>query len=204
MLIVIAVLHIGFQLLRTAFPESDFIFDISNRFNVDDEVSLPTWYAIFLLLGLSATSYWYSHRAEHSRYWKIFAGITLLMSIDEGSGFHELLITPLRNLFDIEQPSLLYNAWIIVGVIIVAALAIALYTFTQQLSNETRLYMLLGFASYSFGILVIESIGGLTIGNERVYTTGVVLVEEMFEFVGLTLVWFGLLHEIEHSNQKST
>lgn len=56
---------------------------------------------------------------------------------------------------------------------------------------------LVSTGSKDIGIIVLEAIGGLTVDNERVYTTYIVLTEEMFEFVGLTLVWFGFLYEIE-------
>ncbi len=200
MLITLIVMHILFQYLKINNPDSAFIYDLSNRFNVDDEVSLPSWYQASLLLATSFLAFWHSFNIKkHVSKWRFFAGILLLMSIDEGSGFHELIITPIRDSLNINSGSFFYNSWIIVGVFVVAILGIYLLKFMKILRPKSRLLIALGFVSFVMGILVLEGIGGIFVENDQLYTTWIVLIEEAFEIFGLSLVTLAVLNEIDQN-----
>lgn len=116
----LVVIHLVFQYFNLlVFDEKHAgVFEFSNRFDFNDESSLPTWFsqALFLVFGVVSlfVAYMTKQRAKKN-IWRIIGAIGVLVSVDEIGAFHETILQLLHvTYFGDESPGFLANAWIFV------------------------------------------------------------------------------------------
>jgi hypothetical protein len=164
-------------------------------FNVDAEVSIPTWYAQILLFVASGLLFLIAKLAkEHRKYWYILAGIVLFVSIDEGASIHELLIVPVRELLQISQGPLYYT-WVIIYGIALAVVGLFFVRFFACLPAKTRWLFAFAMGLFLMGALGMEMVGGLVVSThmpELLYAV-VVGTEELLEMLGVATFIYALL-----------
>lgn len=173
---------------------------VLSRLDPNQEASLPTWFAIMLLLGsailLAAIAAEKRHRSDpFFIHWVGLALVFLLMSIDECANVHELFNGPLREWFDLSGP--LYWSWVLPGAAFVSLFAICYLRFIAHLSHESRNLFLLSGGIYVFGSLGVEMVGAAVYsaaGLERTPAYLLVTVfEEGCELIGISVFVFALL-----------
>jgi hypothetical protein len=190
---ILAVLSIGQHL----YPGSDIPVD---RINLDEEISIPTWFQSTLLLfaglltGLIAVL---RSRASASyvRHWAVASAALILMAGDEMISIHEMLIDPMRDLLDVTG-GIFYFAWIVPGAAVAVGFAATYLRFLGHLPERIRKLFVIAGVLYLTGVLGVEAIDGAYKSSHGSDTLGYMLLtdlEEMFEMAGQLVLIYALL-----------
>ena len=110
------------------------------------------------------------------------------MSLDETASFHELLIDPLRETFNLS--GFFYMSWVIFGPIIVIILAISYIRFLLDLPPKVRYTIILAAALYLGGVIGMEMISGnyYSVYGQNLIYAELTTIEETLEIAGLILL----------------
>jgi hypothetical protein len=166
-------------------------------FNLREEQNLPTFYATFLLLcaGLLLWLIAAHKRALKSKFaphWLFLAAVFFYLAADEASSIHELLSPPVRAAFGGDMRGIFHFAWIIPGILAVAALTLGYVKFYLHLPRRTRAAFFAAAALYLVGAIGLEMVGGRQIelvGRDWVYNI-LASVEEILELGGaIVFIW---------------
>lgn len=203
--LVFLVLHILVVFLKHIIGFVDNTGIVAN-FDMDIELSIPSWYATILLFSASVLAWIISNKIKKIESqilkWRFVSLILLYMSIDEGSELHELAMEPTKNLLNLGD-GLFYFAWVIPFGVLAIIIAIYLFNFWLKLEKNTRNLLLLSAIIYFLGALGLEMVGAYYIstgGNEFIYSL-IVGAEETIELVGISVLIFALLrHNSEYLN----
>lgn len=175
--------------------------------NVDAEVSIPTWFAQSLLIVAAGLLFLIAKSTRRDKpYWYILAGVMIFMSIDEGASIHELLITPMRGLLNIETGPLYYT-WVVVYGLGLGVAGLFFLRFYARLGRKTRWLLAVALAAFLAGALGIEMLGGWIISQADLtwqFYAAVVGVEELFEMLGASLLIYTLLDFMSRRARTST
>ncbi len=199
LVVVISLILVGLSTqLYVEMVENPSFRGLANRFDLDEEVTVPTWYATSTLLICSALLAVIASvvRQQGGRYFKSWVGLAvifLLASIDEGSGFHELSMRGVRRAFDL--PSYFYFAWVIPGFIIVITFVAVYLKFWLHLPARTRWLFAAAATLFVSGSIGFEIAGGhITAlrGQHNLPFQLVATIEESLEMFGI-LVFIGAL-----------
>ena len=146
------------QLLR-------FKFSIENPtllrlFDLNQELNIPTWYEGVLLFssGLILYSMSIYKKSSMSKYYKVLAIIFVFLSLDEVSSIHEDISMYVGNY--LHASGIFFFAWVILAMPLLAVLVIWLIPFLKKLPRQISISMILAGATYVFGAVVLEMIGG--------------------------------------------
>lgn len=177
-------------------------FDASTRdtmlalFNLNAEISIPTWFSQFLLLIAAALLLVITISTKSDwKYWLIMSLALFYASIDEGAAIHELATVPMRELMSITDGPLYYT-WVIPFILIIIVATIAGIGFMRRLPKRTRRLFILSAVLYVGGAIGLEIVGGYIfattneVGFLYAFVTG---MEEFFEMSGAILMIYALL-----------
>ncbi len=177
----------------------DPFFELFRRFfEFDQEQSVSTWFAGFLLFSSALlltviTQNHMHHGRPYVRHWFYLSIFFMLMSLDEVAGLHEQLL----QLGDVLGTSGFFTfAWVIPGLVVVILFALAYLKFALALPHGVRRLLIISLGLFIFGALGMEMINGWIIDNFDVHTVVYILqttVEETFEKVGVILFIYTLL-----------
>lgn len=165
-------------------------FGFVNFFDLDTEMSAPTWFSAGVLLACAAALALSAIAAgrvgdRRRRHWWMLAALFVAMSLDEVVGFHETWVGRLRSFFD--AGGIFYFTWVIPGSLIAAAIALALVPFLRSLPRQTALRFVVAGAIYLGGALGVEMGNGWYFerhgGANRSYAV-LAAIEEVLEMVG--------------------
>ena len=203
-LVFAAVTLLAVDLSLQALKFSGTNFDhLTPRFDFDQEISVPTWFAQSLLLGAAGLLWLIAglkrgvKRALRA-HWSGLALIFLLLSIDEGSMLHEAAIDPIRALLNI-QGGVLYFAWVVPAVVFLGLFGLAYLRFWLSLQSDLRNTMLLAGGLYVAGAIGMEMVGGWyasTTGDGFGYQV-IIAIEEFLELMGVITLIYALLKEVK-------
>lgn len=184
-------------LIASYFFGYDDTYGLVSLFNLDAEHNVPSYFSTCLLL-LNAVLFlavWRAARAggRHT-VWLLLALVFLFLSLDEDVALHERLSTPMRALFN--TYGLLYFAWVIPYLVLVALLAAITLPVLRRQDQEIRFGFGLAAILYLSGSVGFEMLSGWYIeGRPDVdFTFGVLaLFEETLEMAGLIVLTHTLL-----------
>lgn len=179
------------------------VFGLVDAFYVDFESSIPTWYSsaalciAAFLLGLIA---WVKrqHLDAYRWHWATLSGLLLLLSADEIAMFHELPIDPLRSSWGFG--GVLYYAWVIPGMALVAGVACLYLRFFLSLPRRTQWLMAGAAATFVSGAIGVEMLSGAyaqRYGEANFGYAAIITVEEFLEMAGVVLLIRALLDYIQ-------
>ncbi len=199
LIIAIVVLHIFWQLVASANPDNRVLADMTERFGLDAELSIPTWLTsmiAFVMAGLA----WVIGRAQKDssarRGWYFIAAAGLFVSGDEVASLHELLLQGLHIVAHFGTQTFLDNAWLLLlPFLTVGGFFIFRYLRQALLGDTFRLLVVAGIV-YLLGAFVFEYLSIPMDKSLLSYKIGEVVVEESLEFFGLLLVLRALCHHI--------
>lgn len=186
-------------------PWHEFILDqLMKSFYLNSEGNIVTFINALLLfipsLILAAIGIWKISVKDKFRFhWAGLALIFLFLSIDEAAVIHENMIKPMRAIVGAE--GFFYFAWIIPGIIMVAAFGLLYLMFFLHLENKFKILFLFSLGVYISGVIGGEMISGYYAANLGLknYTYAVVAsLEESIEYIGCSLIIYSLLKYIEH------
>lgn len=179
--------------------------DISGRENIvtllslKSEFNIPTvvtvlWLALCALLLAVIAAVQRARGAPFVARWALLSGIFLYLAIDEGALLHERLNEPLAAL-PITTGFLRWG-WVLVGGVVVMALAAAYVRFVVALPSPYRGGVVAAAAMYVSGALLMELVGADVSEDDGLDTPGyltLTVVEETLELAGiglfLVLLW---------------
>ena len=210
----LAVLHVGASIILVNDPSMDIATaSFFQLFNMDNEVSIPTWFEQMLLAvaGTVALLIAYCARQKESanREWRYWLGLGLIfvgLSIDEGAGVHELFGSVV-SFFTGDLSGTIFNfSWVIAGILFVGAVAAVVVRFIFALPRRTYMYLFLSAALFISGAIGAEMFGGYhasNIGWDFSYSL-FVLLEEVLEMTGISIFVYALLDYATSNNMKLT
>jgi hypothetical protein len=179
-------------------------FPARERFYFDHENNLPTFFSTFILLLAAALTGLIGMARRRAGdgfalHWQVMALVFAALSVDEAASFHEVLILPLRRVFDLS--GFFWFGWVIPGAAFAAAFALAYWRFLLHLPGATRRLLLTAGVLYVLGAVGLEMVGGhvFLIGEAqqdmRTYMV-VMTLEESLEMGGILLLIHALLQQL--------
>lgn len=205
---VLVVVHLLLQYLNLQVynEASGRIFELSNRFDLDDESSVPTWFSQFLLLVVgmaAAVAAWLQTKKILKWIWGGLAFIAVAMSVDEVSTLHEHSLQQLHvYVFDEATPTITENAWLIVLPLVLfftVTAGLALYKFFPR---RTSLLLLLGGGMFLTGAVLVDALSTDMFSRTFLFQGLAVAVEETLELVGSAVILFAIVDYIERYRSK--
>ena len=199
---VLLVVHLGMQYLNLSLDEKHGqVFELSNRVDMDDEVSLPTWFSQFLLLAVGVTAL-VASKFETSpgrrKVWKLVGVVGVLFAIDEAAAIHEFVLQSLHLLrFGEDAPTAALNAWWIVLPLIGAVGGWFLWWIVRTLPARTVKLLLLAGVVYLAGAVGIELTSNDFVASPFLYQGVLTGVEEVLEMLGSILALYTVLDYLE-------
>lgn len=202
---ILLTLHLAFQRLNLAYNEKHGqIFEISNRFDVDDEASVPTWFSQAIWLGVAGASFIAAKLAVKKsarKVWIIMACIGIFFSVDEVSGIHELSLQSLHLLFfGLEQSSSTLNAWWLVMPLVLIFGIWFLRKLFAVLRTRQWFLMMFGWLVFLTGAVGLELYGNDIPHNTFKYQGIVTGVEEGLEMLGGIIILYVILNYLDYQH----
>lgn len=204
--VILVVIHLVLQYLNLkVFNERNGqIFELSNRFDLDDEASVPTWFSQILFLAISFSAFlagWLSTKKAVKWTWITIGTGGLLASIDEISMLHEFVLQSLHLAFFKEaSPTSTHNAWLLVLPIILAIFGWLSFKMWQLLPRRTFLILVFAGCVFLFGAAGIDMIASVSSRTTYLYQGLYVAVEESLELLGSVIALYGIVDYIERKH----
>lgn len=204
--LLLVTLHVVLLLFNNEFNASTHV-GVTALFNLNEEVSIPTWYSqsillvsavLLLLIGVMSDSF--------KKYWLGLAAIFTYISIDEGASIHELTATPIKNLLNIDS-GLFYYSWVILFGGIFMLICFVYLRFYMSLPRKTKLHLIVSAAVFIGGAIGLEMVGGAiaaTSGESGTVYGFVVAGEELMEMLGVAIFIYTLLEYVKIKKIKFT
>lgn len=186
-------------LTNTQVPGLDLFVRVAS---VDSETSLGTWLNTLLLLLAAAFACltWLVHRRLGRRGALGWLGVSvavLLASIDEVAQIHESVNHIGERLV---PDSGLQWPWVILGGVVVAALAIVFAPFILGLPGQVRWWLVAGAACYVAGAIGMELVSAPFYPGEHQFTAVYAVLnaaEEALEMIGVILVIIACTRQLQ-------
>jgi hypothetical protein len=188
----------------TKYPHLHIANMINKFFNLDEEATFPAFFSSVLLLLSSILLFVISTQKQGEKYhrrWQVLGLVFLFLCLDEIISIHEevgvevqLRLLNQRGFGDLH--GFFYYSWVIPYAVFFLAVALYFFKFVLSLPPKIRNLFILAGCIYVLGALGCELIGGFYIKNyPRNYSMiGLyVVIEEIFEMVGITIFVYALL-----------
>lgn len=195
--------HLGMQYLNLEVygEKHGQVFELSNRLDMDDEVSLPTWYSQFLLLvaGLAAILVGRLESQRSSkRLWLLIGLVGVVFSIDEVASIHELVLQSAHLLYYGEMvPTAALNAWWLALPFIAAGCLAFLWWLYKLLPTRTTILFFIGGLIYMTGAAGFELFSNDLAKNTYMYQGVFTGIEESLELIGNIVVIYAIMSYLE-------
>lgn len=177
------------------------IYELSNRFDLDDESSVPTWLAQALFLGIAAAAWMASTletRKKPRRLWRVIAFTGLIFSVDEVAGLHERVLQTVHVMFfQDSSPTQSDNAWLVLAPLLLALASWLGWTMWRTFPRRT--FVIFAAAGFTFvgGAIVVDLLT-TTSPRETFLNQGVmVALEEGMELFGAAVALFATADYLE-------
>lgn len=200
-------LHLILQILNLLVFNGDnlAISELSNRFDLDDEQSLPTWFSSMLLATTSLAAFvaaWFekNNRARRTLL-GVIATIAGIFSIDEVATVHEYVLVLLHSeAFGNTQSTLLQNGWILIApFVLIIGIALVWWIFRTL---PRRTFVLLATAGFVFllGSMAVEVVTNALSFGPFMSQGVLVAMEETGELVGVSIALLAIVDYIESNH----
>jgi hypothetical protein len=97
--ILLIIAHLLFHGIEVSEYATDFILDLTRRFSMDAEASIPTWFASTLLLSLGGVFFYVFTEAEkyQKKYWGVLAAVFYISASMKRQRFMSFSLSPCSN-----------------------------------------------------------------------------------------------------------
>lgn len=202
---VVVMVHFVLQYLNLEvfYQQNGQIYELSNRFDLDDESSLPTWLSQFLFLAISAAAALTAFLQKRKRprfLWILIAVLGLLFSIDEIATLHERLLQTIHvAFFQDNAPTSSDNAWLVLAPFIMLAGLWVLWMLWRTLPKRTiGLFVMAGLV-FVGGAVLVDLIAN-TSERETFLNQGLLVgLEESMEMFGCVVAFYAIADYLESS-----
>lgn len=183
--------------LEVFYQQNGQAYELSNRFDFDDESSVPTWYAqaLFLLFGVTALLCAYLEKSRAlQRLFGLMGVIALAFSIDEGAGIHEFVLQTIHVWFFADaSPTKSNNAWLLVLPLVMLAGLWFLIKIWKLLPLRTITLFVIAGGLFFSGAIFVDLITN-TSERETFLNQGIfVAIEESMELFGTVIAIYALV-----------
>lgn len=179
------------------------LFELSARFDVNDENSVPQWFSqlLFMCVGVSALLAAYLSEKKSARIlWIVIGVIGVLLSLDDVATLHEFVLQSLHNRFFLDMtPSVFVNAWLLVLPVILIIGGALVYWASKALPRRTMIILAVGGITYVFGKILMDSVANNV--TDLFLDSGIMQgLEKIFQYSGISIVLYGILDYLERSH----
>lgn len=203
------IIHLGMQYLNLEVYDEKhaYIFELTNRFDFDDESSVPTWFSHLLFLTVAATAGFIGclekMRSKKALWWML-SGVFLALAIDEIATLHEFILQVVHlSALGESNPSRYANAWVIVLPFILLGLFAFLRFAVKHLPMRIIWLMALSAGVFLIGAVGVDIVTSVS-ERELYFTQGIlVALEEGLEVIGLSIFLYSLFVYLETEHQKT-
>ena|GEM_PF-2018597 len=180
-----------------------FLFELANRFDMNDESSVPQWFShmLFLSVGISGFLAGYMQTKPAARkVWYSIGVLGVLLSIDDVATLHEFALQTIHNTFYLnEAPSFFINAWwLILPVLLVPAGLIA-YWGWKHLPHKTIYILIAGGLVFVLGKILMDSLAN-DVTDFFINQGPIQGIEKLFQYLGLSVVLFAILKYLDENH----
>lgn len=183
------------------------IFELSNRFDLDDESSVPTWFSHLLLLLLGASALftaWLHKPGVTRRLWALVGAAGVLAAIDEIATLHEFILQSLHvAYFQDAMPTALNNAWLIVAPFVLLAFGWLSWRMWQLLPRRTFGLLVGAGIVFLFGAMGIDILTSITDRDTFLHQGLYVAAEESMEQIGCVIALYAIADYIERKHRPA-
>lgn len=203
------VLHVGLKYISVVIynEKHGFFFELANRFDMNDETSVPQWFthilflAIAVLAGLAARM---SKDKHERRIWTVVAVFGLILSIDDVATLHEFALQSIHNTFFLDMaPSMLRNAWLIILPFVMVLVGWLAFSMWRKLPKSTTLLFVLSGFIYLVGAVGVDTLAN-TIPNRDFFNQGLLAaIEGVLQMIGSSLAVYVVFEYLDsHHKDK--
>jgi tetratricopeptide (TPR) repeat protein len=167
----------------------------NDKFNLNQEANVPTWFAVALLLSVALCAFALHRAQEETRpgrcfaqlFWLGFSLVYVVLSLDEAAGFHEMSVYwagPIR--------------FALFAVVAGAFFAACVYNFLVLRREARHLagWILPGLGIYFLGAIGLETLNAFLSPLIANFTSLEIIAEEGMELFGTIMVLTGCLAEL--------
>lgn len=177
------------------------VFEISNRFDMNDENSVPQWLTLVSFLTLTVGAFLASRLARtvrERRLWGVISCIALLLSIDDASAFHESVLGLVHlSAFADAPATFTRNAWFIILPFVLIGCVWLFAAAVRTLPKRTTWRLALGGFIFLFGAVMIDSLVN-TLPARSFAEQGVMAgIEGWLQLVGLAVLVYAVADYLE-------
>ncbi len=185
--------------------EHAFLFELSNRFDVNDENSVPQWFSQLIFLFIAAGSFLSAYVQKTKaprRLWTVIGVVGLLLSLDDVATLHEFTLQFLHITFfaDAEATFFVNAWWLLLPIVLVIAGVLAWYGW-KLLPRRTIITIVIGGTVFLAGKILMDSIANNVddLFLERGLVQG---IEKIFQYTGSSIVLYGILDYLRNHHGK--
>lgn len=206
--IVIVSLHIFLKYVSIVVfdDKNGFLFELSNRFDLNDEASVPQWFTqlIFLAIGITSfITYKLTTKANGKYFWLLATVIGIMMSLDDAATLHEFVLQSLHNRYFIDQSSTIFtNAWMILLPFITLALLAVCYWAIKVLPRRTSIIFAIGGFVFLIGAVVVDSLTNRYYPQSFMARGVMASLEGGLQLIGSGAVLYAIVDYLEKHHTK--
>jgi hypothetical protein len=171
------------------------------KFDLDQEGNVPTWFSTILLFWIALNSYriFKSNTQVQNTvrlsqiFWGSMSAAFLFLSLDEGAQLHELFVQ-----LHLPHWFLIYAPFIILFLFLTYY-----YLFCENCGRELRTWLGWGFVLYILGAFFFELITYLLSPLSPALMEAEFVVEESLEMVGAIFILVGTYQHLEQIEEQS-
>lgn len=184
----------------------DFVFGLTERFDMDREWGIPSLFSGVLLLfnaGLFATA-WMATKASanRSRMWLLLSLFFVFLAIDEVFSIHEQLIVPMRE--QMTAAAAIDYAWVVPYGAAVVLIGFAFFHVWRRQTKRVRALLGIAATVYVAGAIGLDVAGDTfrnAKGDSLTYAL-IVEIEETFELAGVIILMQTLFRIIRETGYR--
>lgn len=200
--LLLLVLHLISYFLYFRFPQLGTAGLLVQRFGLDRDGNVPTFFSALLLLMsallLILISRFYKQQKEfrHSQQWLWLGLVFFFLSFDEATQIHEFTSSVIKSINHGPMTGVFRHAWIIPYLALTIAVVLYYFRFVLALPARTRIQFFVAGGLYIGSALGLEMLEGLEAslnGKRSFLILQLQTVEEMIEMVAIILFNYALM-----------
>lgn len=201
----VCLLHVALKYISVVIfkEQHGSFYELSARFDVNDENSVPQWFSqlLFLSVGLSSffAAYLSTNRSSRT-FWGVIGVIGVFLSLDDVATLHEYLLQNLHNTFFLGlKSSFFVNAWLLVLPFLLLIGGALAWWALKVLPKRTMILLVMGGLTYILGKILMDSLANNI--TDMFMDRGVMQgLEKVFQYVGISIVLYGILDFLERQH----
>lgn len=191
--------------LNVFYQQNGQLYELSNRFDLDDEASVPTWFShlLLLLIGMSALcAAWLQKAGTVRQLWTLIGVAGVLAAIDEIAALHEFILQSLHVMyFQDASPTSSQNAWLMVAPLVFGVFGWLGWQMWRLLPKRTFAILVFAGLIFLFGAMGVDLLTSIS-ERETFWHQGLyVATEESMELLGCVVALCGIVDYIEQKHR---